>query len=368
LTVQSGVIERNTMWKRPRLDPFVETLERRFGVNNGVEVELAPRDQAQAPSEPIARREHARRADVNMVAVLGLSAPLVATEDHRVPVPDHPDARVRVYWPTTERPARTPPNGLPVLVYFFGGSFTLGGIDWVGLDLMFRARAAEAGIIVVAGEYSLAPEVQYPAQPEQCWSIFRWAVTHARELGGDPTTLAVGGASAGANLAAVVALMNRDRDRHPVRLQLLEVPVVDLRGRHLDSRAISRFLPTAVLRWISRPIVRDYLGKRRTAGVAREPYASPLLASDHADLPPAFILTAEVDPLRGDGEAYARALSTAGVPVTCMRYIGQNHGSGSYRNLNPAADDVHRHIIATLRTLHEPPVAYPDPHASFDRE
>jgi acetyl esterase len=297
-----------------------------------------------------------------LTKVLGLIAPQVAVEEHTVAVSGYPDARVKVFWPTGERSSPGGSTGLPMQVYFFGGSFTMGGIDWVGLDAMFRARAAEAGIIVVAGEYSLAPEVQYPAQPEQCWSVFEWAATHAEELGGDPARIAIGGASAGANLAAVVTLMNRDRKRRPIRMQILEVPVVDLRGRHMEARALSRFLPGFVLRgMIAKPLTRDYLGARGRLRTARQPYASPLLAGDLSGLPPALILTAEIDPLRGDGEAYARALSAAGVPATCVRYIGQNHGSGGMRNLNPAADHANRQVIATLRTLHEPELTYPMP-------
>jgi len=349
------------MWKRSRLDPFVTALEARFGVDNGVEVELRQRGRERAPSDPVARREFARRADATAAQVLGVAAPEVAFEEHRVPVPRYPDARVKVFWPTSEGRAAVPPGGLPILVYFFGGSFTLGGLDWVGLDAMYRERAAEAGVIVVAGEYSLAPEVQYPAQPEQCWSMFEWAVAHAAEFGGDAARIAIGGASAGGNLAAVTALMNRDRNQHPVRLQLLEVPVVDLRGKYLDPRAISRVLPAAVLRHLSKPIVRDYLGTHRTAEVARQPYASPLVARDHSGLPPALIITAEIDPLRRDGAAYARALAASGVPATCVRYLGQSHQSGGYRSLNPAADHLHRQVISTLRTLHDPEVVYPAP-------
>lgn len=350
------------MWKRPRLDPFVESILRRFGTDNGVEVDLPRRDLERAPKEPVARREWARRADERLTDVLGVPRPQVATEEYTVPVTNHPDARVRVFWPTNERPSSEEPNSLPIQVYFFGGSFTMGGIDWVGLDAMFRARAAEAGIIVVAGEYSLAPEVQFPAQPEQCWAIFEWASTHARELGGDSARMAIGGASAGANLAAAVTLMNRDRNRRPIRLQVLEVPVVDLRGRHMEARALSRFLPDIVLRlMIAKPLTREYLGARNLSRTVRDPYASPLLARDLSGLPPALIVTAEMDPLRGDGEAYARALSASGVPATCVRYIGQNHGSGGMRRLNPAADHANRQVVATLRTLHEPEVVYPAP-------
>ncbi|WP_307224796.1 alpha/beta hydrolase [Microbacterium arborescens] len=288
----------------------------------------------------------------------GLTAPEVAVHEHAVSVAEHPDARLRVYWPTNEPLDSSSSTKVPILVYFFGGSFAMGGIDWVGLDALYRTRAADAGVIVVAGEYSLAPEVTWPAQPEQCWSMFEWAVDHADSIGGDANHVAIGGASAGGNLAAVVALMNRNRNAHPVRLQILEVPALDLTGAHLDARAVSSLLPGFVVRRMLRPIVTDYLGADSARNAAVDPYASPLLAPDHAGLPPALIVTAERDVLRGDGEAYARVLSASGVPATCVRYLGQDHGSAGFRALNPAADHAHRQIVATLRTLHDDPVSY----------
>lgn len=316
--------------------------------------------QTPEPADPAGRRAHAAAFDRVSAAALGTEILPAATEDHVLPVTGHPDARLRVYWPSDERSAPLADGetgGLPVLVYFFGGGFTIAGIDWIGWDAGFRRRAKEAGIIIVAGEYSLAPEVQYPAQPEQCWSVFEWAAENARSLGGDPERLAIGGASSGGNLAAAVTHMNRDRARRPIRLQLLEAPSLDLTRGHLDARGISS-VPGAILRGIARQLVRQYLGPNRAT--EREPYASPLLATDHHGLPPAVIYTAEMDPLRGDGEAYARVLSAAGVPVSCIRYIGQTHTSGGLTGRVPAADHLHRDVITTLRTLHDDPVAYDD--------
>lgn len=355
------------MHDRSRLDPYVEALAQRFAEDTGVDVELPASRRPPAPTDPVARREHMRLRDAEIARAMGVERPRVAVEDHTIPTAGHPDARLRVYWPTAERPTPRTAHRLPMFVYFFGGSFTMGGIDWASLDTSYRVRAAEAGVIVIAGEYSLAPEVTYPAQPEQCWSVFEWALSHADDLGGDASRIAVGGASAGGNLAAAVTLMNRDRNDHAVRLQILEVPALDLTGRHIDARAISRVIPAAVLRRVSRPIVRDYLGARHLRTRARDAYASPLLAPDHSGLPPALIVTAERDPLRGDGESYARTLAASGVPATCVRYLGQDHGSGGVRHLNPAADHVHRQIISTLRTLHEPAADYRAPWATNPR-
>jgi acetyl esterase len=329
--------------RKARADAFVTAVEQR----------LAPlqRPQGKTAQE---RRSNAEAFDVVMTAELGIVPIDVATEEHTLPVPGHPDARLRVYWPTPER--AKPGAGLPILVYFFGGGFEIAGIDWVWWDASFRERARDAGIIVVAGEYSHAPEVKFPAQPEQCWTIFEWAVAHAVEIGGDAERIAIGGGSAGGNLATATAMMNRDRSDHPVRLQLLEVPLLDMTAGHLDLDAQASLVPKPLFRRLAQMIVRQYLGSDKAT--QRDPYASPLLAPSLRGMPPTVIYTAELDALRGDGEAYARALSDAGVPVTCIRMISQNHGSGSYRGHVPAADHLHRDVIATLRTLHDDPVVY----------
>ena len=328
-------------FRKPRLDAFAAAVEARIKP-------LAP-PQGKTAQE---RRANAEAFDPIMSAELGITPVDVATEEHTLSVPGHPDARLRVYWPTTER--ATPDAGLPILVYFFGGGFEIAGIDWVSWDAKFRERARDAGVIVVAGEYSHAPEATFPSQPEQCWTVFEWAADHALELRGNPDRMAIGGGSAGANLAASTTLLNRDRKNRPIRLQLLEVPLLDLTTRHLLSQpGVPRFL----FRKLAGTIVNQYIGKNRAARV--NPYASPLLAASLQGLPPAVIYTAELDALRGDGEAYARALSAAGVPVSCVRMIGQNHGSAGYRGAVPAADHLHRDIVATLRTLHDDLAIYP---------
>ena len=334
-------------FKKARKDAFVVAVEQRLKP-------LQPRSGRTAQQ----RRSRAAAFDPIMSAETGVVTIPAATEEHVLPVPGHPDARLRVYWPTTERAGAVDKGGLPVLVYFFGGGFEIASIDWVFWDAQFRQRARDAGVIVVAGEYSHAPEVRFPAQPEQAWTVFEWASTHARELGGDPSRLAIGGGSAGANLATAVALMNRDRADRPVRLQLLEVPLLDLTLRHLDLDGVEPGIPKPLFLHLAGGIVRQYVGRGRAK--RRHPFASPLLAPSLRGMPPTVIWTAELDALRGDGEAYARALSDAGVPVSCVRMIGQTHGSAGFQRLVPAADHLHRDVVAALRTLHEAPIAYPE--------
>ena len=327
---------RGSRYRRPMLDRAVAAHEARTAAL------LAPE-----PSDPAGRRRVAGENDTAVSAALGIAPLDTATAEHTVPVAGHPDVRVRVYWPG---PDATPHGaGLPILVYFYGGGFTIAGIDWVSWDARFRERARDAGIIIVAADYAHAPEQRFPTQPEQCWSAWEWACAHAEELGGSPDRLAVGGASSGGDLAAAVTLMNRDRAGRPIALQLLENPALDLTIGHADARGVSARMPGVIVRKAGRMLVRQYIGD--DAKAARDPYASPLLADSHAGLPPALIITSELDPLRGDGEAYARALSDAGVDVTAVRFIGQTHGSLGATGFVPAADVAHRLIVTELRRL-----------------
>ncbi|MFB7844858.1 alpha/beta hydrolase [Microbacterium sp. NPDC056052] len=330
-------------YRRPAVDSHVTAFEER----------VAPLLQRE-PRRAADRRRVAQENDARMCAALGIAPIDVATAEHRVAVDGHLAVRVRVYWPTPE-PAE-PGAGLPVLLYFYGGGFTIGGIDWVSWDARFRERARDAGIIVVAADYARAPEARFPTQPEQCWSALEWVFAHAAELGGSPERLAIGGASSGGNLAAATTLLNRERRCRPIRLQLLENPVVDLTMGHADMRGIGPSVPGVILRRMGRLLVRQYLGPR--GRTARNPLASPILATSHAGLPPAWICTSELDPLRGDGEAYGRALAVAGVPVSIVRYIGQTHTSLGWDRFIPGAAEARRAVIARLRALHD---GEPDP-------
>ncbi|KJL21557.1 Carboxylesterase NlhH [Microbacterium azadirachtae] len=327
---------RGSRYRRPMLDRAVAAHEAQTAAL------LAPE-----PKDPAGRRRVAGENDTAVSAALGVSPLHTATAEHTVPVAGHPDVRVRVYWPGPEPAPRD--AGLPILVYFYGGGFTIAGIDWVSWDARFRERARDAGIIIVAADYAHAPEQRFPTQPEQCWSAWEWTHARAEELGGSRDRLAVGGASSGGDLAAAVTLMNRDRAAHPIALQLLENPALDLTIGHADARGVSARMPGVIVRKAGRMLVRQYVGDDTKA--ARNPYASPLLADSHAGLPPALIITSELDPLRGDGEAYARALSDAGVDVTAVRFIGQTHGSLGATGFVTAADVAHRLIVTELRRL-----------------
>ena len=174
---------------------------------------------------------------------------------------------------------------------------------------------------MVAMEYRLAPEHQFPAAPEDCYAATQWVAAHATAIGGDPTRLALGGDSAGGNLTAVVAQMVRDLGGPALCYQLLVYPVTDHNYDTASYRANAEgyLLTRDAMVWFW----NHYL---RSPADGSNPMASPLRADNLRGLPPAMVITAEFDPLRDEGEAYAARLQEAGVPVTLKRYDGMIHG------------------------------------------
>jgi acetyl esterase len=215
------------------------------------------------------------------------------------------------------RPAPQP--GLPVLVYFFGGGWTLGTIDTC--DAVCRQLANQAGCIVVAIGYRLAPEHKFPAAVDDCYAGARWVARRAAQFGGDPGRIAVGGDSAGGNLAAVVSLKARDDPALHLVAQLLVYPNTDFRSTS-GSMAVQAdpylFNPKSVAWYWDHYLRSDQDGDN--------PLASPLRATNLSDLPPALVITAEFDPLRDQAEQYAQRMSSEGVAVRLSRYPGMVHG------------------------------------------
>ncbi len=253
----------------------------------------------------------ARMAIEQMVAMQGDPEAVARTEDRRLPGPDG-EIPVRVYTPAAKGP-------LPILVYFHGGGWVIGSI--ASHDGVCRALANRVGAIVVSVDYRLAPEHRFPAAAEDCYAATRWVAEHAAELGGDATRIAVGGDSAGGNLAAVVALMARDRGGPRLVHQLLVYPVADggLDTPSYQENADGYFLTRDMMAWFW-----DHYVPRRAD--REHPYCSPLRGADLRGLPPATVLTAEFDPLRDEGERYAKRLTEADVPTTMTRYDGLVHG------------------------------------------
>jgi len=222
---------------------------------------------------------------------------------------------IRVYRPA----GMTDSRRLPALVFFHGGGWVIGDLETH--DVACRQITAEAGVSVIAVDYRLAPEHKFPAAVDDAWAATRWIAAHAAELGIDADRLAVGGDSAGGNLAAVVALLARDAGAPRIRLQILTYPVTDLasESRSYEELADGYMLTRDGMRWFR----AHYLGKEEDAADWR---VSPLRAPSLAGLPPALVITAGYDPLRDEGEAYARRLREAGVTVDAVCFGGMIHG------------------------------------------
>jgi acetyl esterase len=238
------------------------------------------------------------------------SPPEVASvQDRTIPGPAG-EIRIRVVTPEGRAP-------FPGLVYFHGGGFVICGLD--SHEGVCRELANESGCVVVSVDYRMAPEARFPAAPEDCYAATRWVAENAGEVGIDASRLAVGGDSAGGNLAAVVSLMARDRGGPALRHQLLVYPVTDhsFSTASYQENAEGYMLTREMMKWFW----GHYLGPD---GDGAHAYASPLRAETLGGVPPAHLITAEFDPLRDEGEAYAERLRGAGVAVTGKRYAVVN--------------------------------------------
>jgi acetyl esterase len=241
--------------------------------------------------------------------------PVDQVRDLKIPGPAC-EIPIRIYSPTAQSPA-------PALIYFHGGGWVLGDLE--SHDHVCRALANSASCVVLSVDYRLAPEHKFPAAVDDSYAATQWIAEHAGELGVDPSRIAVGGDSAGGNLAAVVSQLARDRGGPYIVYQLLIYPGTDMQMNlpSIDENADGPLLTKAAMLWF----VDHYLNG---VGDRINPLASPLLASNLQGLPPAMIITAECDPLRDEGEAYGLRLEDAGVRVDVQRYDGMPHGFFSF--------------------------------------
>jgi acetyl esterase/lipase len=246
--------------------------------------------------------------------------------------------------PIPARLYRSAKNGtLPVLVFFHGGGWVVGNID--SHEAMCRHIANRAECAVVSVDYRMGPEHKFPAAVEDCFAATAWTADNGASLGVDPGRLAIGGDSAGGNLAAVVSLLARDKGAPRIAYQVLIYPATDAAMRH-DS--VARYaegyvLTRATMRWF----YEQYL---RTPDDAADWRVSPLLAPDLSRLPPAYVLTAGYDPLCDEGDAYAARLAAAGVPVTHRRFPGQVHGFVTNGRVIRAAETALDEVAAALKS------------------
>ncbi len=268
-----------------------------------------------------------------------LSAPSTVhvdrVEDRTIPGPGG-EIPVRIYAPAA-------PGPLPVLVWYHGGGWVIGSLETH--DGICREIVDATGCMVVSVDYRLAPEHRFPAGVDDAYSAACWVSDHAAEIGADASRIAVGGDSAGGHLAAVTAMLARERGTPPLVFQLLVYPALEheFSRPSMIENAKGYMLTADGMRWFYRHTLND-------PSEGDDPRVSPIRAERLADLPPAFVITAEFDPLRDQGIAYAEALAAAGVPVTSTTYDGVFHGffnmSAMIDRAKVALDDA----VVALRT------------------
>ncbi|MCH9674799.1 MAG: alpha/beta hydrolase [Gammaproteobacteria bacterium] len=254
----------------------------------------------------------ARAGMLSMVRAGPKGEDVAHVEDRNIPGPGV-DVPIRIYRPQSD-------SALPALVYFHGGGWVIGDIETH--DGICRALANEAKACIVSVHYRLAPEARFPAAPDDCFAATEWVRANAKELGVDAARIAVGGDSAGGNLAAAVALMARNREVTPPAAQVLVYPVTDYgfdRASYKENGSGDYGLGLDAMKWFW-----DHYLENPEDG--DHPYASPMRCKDVANLPPALVITAQYDPLRDEGHDYADRLEAAGVKTQRTLYAGVVHG------------------------------------------
>ena len=289
---------------------------------------------AETPVEEMAPEDARAVWKEEMAAVAGPQLPVGSVIDDTAPGPAGP-LTVRLY-----EPADVGGPALPILVYYHGGGWIRGDLDTH--DDVCRYLCHHAGCLVASVDYRLAPEHRFPAALEDCDAATRWVAANAGRLGADPRRLAIGGDSAGGNIACGVTFKARERGEPAIAFQLLIYPATDLAGETESKQLYSSgYLLNSMPFYVT-----SYLGPE---GDADAPLASPLLARNLSNLPPAFVLTAGFDPLRDEGEAYAKRLQAAGVAVEHRCHEDMIHGFVSITGLIPDAEAGLADAAAALR-------------------
>ncbi|HMJ75527.1 MAG TPA: alpha/beta hydrolase [Iamia sp.] len=265
-------------------------------------------DRPPPPDDLASQRE---QADATMLLIRRPIDPSVAVADHEVSVAGG-TIRVRTYRPAGD-------EVLPGYLFVHGGGWSQGTLDTAEVECGPVAEAVPA--VVCSVEYRLAPEHPFPTPLDDCVAAYEWFLAHLDELRVDPDRVAIGGTSAGGNLAVATCLVARDRGLPMPMFQWLEVPGLDLA---LGSPSVQE---NAVGFGLTAEALDEYAGRYAGTADRSDPLVSPLLASDLAGLPPTVVLTADLDPVRDDGERFVSRLHEAGVPAVALRVLNHPHGT-----------------------------------------
>ncbi|MFD2704516.1 alpha/beta hydrolase [Salibacterium lacus] len=269
-------------------------------------------------------------------------------EDTTIAAGSNAEIPVRVYsYSNTEN--------APVIVYYHGGAFLEGYGSLETHENIIRSLAARTGAVVISPEYRVAPEYEFPTAVEDSYKTLQWAGRHAAEYGGDPDKIAVAGDSAGGNLAAVTAMKARDENGPDLFAQLLFYPLTTFRDVNFESRITYDSGYYLLSRQVMLKAREEYTPKQQ---MWDNPYTSPLHAKDLSGLPPAYIITAEYDPLRDEGEKYGEKLHKAEVPVQAVRYRGTMHGFISFFQIMSRGDRALNKSAAFLNKASSGDVAH----------
>lgn len=294
-------------------------------------------DQLQALNIPPLDQLPLEQIRAMSVPIPGEPEPVASVEDRLVPRSDgEPDVPVRVYKPSTDGQPRAG------FVFYHGGGWAIGELDTY--DSLCQLLANAGDCVVVSVGYRLSPEHRFPAGVEDAFAATVWVGENASELGIDSARIVVGGDSAGGNLAAAVALMARERGSVSIAAQVLVYPITN---DDLDTPSYLEFAEGYML--TRRSMAWFWEQYLETPEQSADVRCSPAKADDLSGLPPAFVLTARYDVLRDEGEAYARALSDAGVGVTTKRYDGMIHGFLRRTDLYDDARDAVQQIGSFIR-------------------
>jgi len=304
-------------------------------------IDMLESANADAPPTSEQSPEYARDGYQALAHVLGPGPELGGgVEDSHIPGPAG-DIPIRVYRPTTGGPH-------PALVFFHGGGFVIGDLETH--DKECRLLCEKARCLVLAVDYRLAPEDRFPAAVEDAWAAVQWVNQHGAQIGIDTKRVAVGGDSAGGNLAAVTALMARDADID-LKLQMLVYPATDA-SRHHDSFDENRdgpLLTIEIIDWFW----SHYLGPEPSEEILSDWRFSPAQASNHTGVAPAYLATCSADPLRDEGNEYAQLLRSAKVPVTHSMFEGEPHVLFQLFNVCEGAKTLIDECAAALVTAFE---------------